>query len=72
MAVALLYWLAELHLSPLQRKALLPFGLAPLLMAEEVAKKVGKGYEYPTIGHMVGLEGKIIGERKKLFAMSGF
>ena len=36
-AVALLYWLAELHLSPLQRKALLPFGLAPLLMAEEVA-----------------------------------
>lgn len=41
-------------------------------MAEEVAKKVGKGYEYPTIGHMVGLEGKIIGERKKLFAMSGF
>ena len=43
-----------------------------ILMAEEVAKKVGKGYEYPTIGHMVGLEGKIIGERKKLFAMSGF
>ena len=43
-----------------------------ILMAGEVAKKVGKGYEYPTIGHMVGLEGKIIGERKKLLAMSGF
>ena len=43
-----------------------------ILMAGKVAKKVGKGYEYPTIGHMVGLEGKIIGERKKLLAMAGF
>lgn len=43
-----------------------------ILMSGKVAKKIGKGYEYPVIGHMVGLEGKIQGERKKLLAMAGF
>lgn len=41
-------------------------------MSGKVAKKIGKGYEYPVFGHMVGLEGKIQGERKKLLAMAGF
>lgn len=35
-------------------------------------KKDGKGYEYPLIGHMVGLERTICGDRKKLLAMAGF
>lgn len=43
-----------------------------ILMSGKVAKKIGKGYEYPVIGHMVGLEGKIQGERKKLLTMAGF
>lgn len=43
-----------------------------ILMSAKAPKKDGKGYEYPTIGHLVGLEGKIQGERKKLLAMAGF
>lgn len=43
-----------------------------ILMSAKAPKKDGKGYEYPKIGHMVGLEGKIQGERKKLLAMAGF
>lgn len=43
-----------------------------ILMSAKAPKKDGKGYEYPVIGHMVGLEGKIQGERRKLLAMAGF
>lgn len=43
-----------------------------ILMSAKVPKKEGKGYSYPAIGHMVGLEGKVTGERKKLLAMAGF
>ncbi len=31
-----------------------------------------KCYEYPVIGHMAGLEGKIRGDRRKLFMMAGY
>lgn len=30
-----------------------------ILMSAKAPKKDGKGYEYPTIGHMVGLDGKL-------------
>lgn len=43
-----------------------------ILLSAKAPKKDGKGYEYPVIGHMVGLEGKIQGDRKKLLAMAGF
>lgn len=43
-----------------------------ILMSAKTPKKDGKGYEYPVQGHMVGLEGKIQGERKKLLSMAGF
>lgn len=43
-----------------------------ILMSAKAPQKDGKGYEYPAIGHMVGLEGKIQGDRKKLLAMAGF
>lgn len=43
-----------------------------ILMSAKAPKKEGKGYEYPVIGRMVGLEGKIRGGRKKLLAMAGF
>ena len=43
-----------------------------ILMSAKAPKKDGKGYEYPVIGHMVGLEGKICGNRKKLLRMAGF
>lgn len=43
-----------------------------ILMSAKAPKKDGKGYEYPVIGHVVGLEGKIQGERRKLLAIAGF
>lgn len=43
-----------------------------ILMSAKAPKKDGKGYEYPVTGHMVGLEGTIVGDRKKLLAMAGF
>ena len=43
-----------------------------ILMSAKVPKKDGKGYEYPVIGHMVGLEGRIRGDGKKLLAMAGY
>ena len=43
-----------------------------ILTSAKAPKKDGKGYEYPTIGHMVGLDGKIQGERKRLLYMAGY
>lgn len=43
-----------------------------ILMSAKVSKKDGKGYEYPVIGHVVGLEGRIRGDGKKLLAMAGY
>lgn len=43
-----------------------------ILMSAKVPKKEGKGYEYPVFGHVVGLEGKLRGERRKLLAMAGY
>lgn len=43
-----------------------------ILMSAKAPKKDGKGYEYPTIGHMVGLDGKIQGERKRLLELAGY
>ena len=43
-----------------------------ILMSAKATKKDGKGYSYPVIGHTVGLEGKITGDRKKLLAMAGY
>lgn len=43
-----------------------------ILMAGKVAKKEGKGYEYPKIGHVVGLDGPINGDGRKFLAMAGY
>ena len=43
-----------------------------IVMSAKAPKKDGRGYAYPTMGHMVGIEGKIRGERKKLLAMAGY
>ena len=43
-----------------------------ILMAGKEAKKEGKGYEYPKIGHVVGLDGPINGDGRKLLAMAGY
>lgn len=43
-----------------------------ILMSAKAPRKDGKGYEYPTIGHLVGLEGRIRGDGKKLLAMAGY
>ena len=43
-----------------------------ILMSAKAPKKDGKGYEYPAMGHVVGLEGKIQGDRKRLLHMAGY
>lgn len=43
-----------------------------ILMSAKAPKKDGKGYKYPVIGHLVGLEGSIRGDGKKLLAMAGY
>ena len=43
-----------------------------ILMPAKVAKHVGKGYEYPVIGHLVGLDGAVRGDGRKLLSMAGF
>lgn len=43
-----------------------------ILTAAKAPKKDGKGYGYPVMGHMVGLDGKIQGDRRKLLAMAGY
>ena len=43
-----------------------------ILMSAKAPKKDGKGYGYPAIGHVVRLNGKIQGERKRLLHMAGY
>lgn len=43
-----------------------------ILMPAKVAKRVGKGYEYPVMGHMVGLDGAVRGDGRKLISIAGF
>lgn len=43
-----------------------------ILTSAKAPTKDGKGYEYPVMGHVVGLEGRIRGDRKKLLAMAGY
>lgn len=43
-----------------------------ILLSAKAPKKDGKGYEYPIFGHVVGLEGKIRGGRRKLLSMAGY
>ncbi len=43
-----------------------------ILMSAKAPKKDGKGNQYPAIGHVVGLDGKIQGERKRLLHMAGY
>ena len=43
-----------------------------ILMPAKVARRVGKGYEYPVIGHLVRLDGAIRGDGRKLLSMAGF
>lgn len=43
-----------------------------ILTASKTPRKEGRGYEYPAIGHVVGLEGKIQGDRKWLLQLAGY
>lgn len=40
-------------------------------MSAKAPKEDGKGYEYLSIGHLVGLDGKIQGERKRMLHIAG-
>lgn len=41
-------------------------------MAAKASMKDGKGYEYPAIGHVVRLDGKIREERLRRLYMAGY
>ena len=41
-------------------------------MSAKAPRKDGKGYAYPVMGHLVGLEGSIRGDGRKLLAMAGY
>lgn len=43
-----------------------------ILLSAKAPKKDGKGYEYPVFGHVVGLEGKVRGDMRKLLEMAGY
>ena len=43
-----------------------------ILLSAKAPKKDGKGYAYPVIGHLLGLEGSIRGDGQKLLAMAGY
>ena len=43
-----------------------------ILTAAKAPRKDGKGYEYPAIGHVVGLEEKVQGDRKWLLHLAGY
>lgn len=42
-----------------------------ILQAGQVKEKIGKGYRYPVIGRMLGLDTEIRGDRRKLLSMAG-
>lgn len=43
-----------------------------ILLSAKAPKKDGKGYAYPIIGHMVGLDMGTCGDRRKLNKMAGY
>lgn len=43
-----------------------------ILSSVKAPKKDGKGYGYPVIGHLAGLENAARGDRRKLLAMAGY
>lgn len=43
-----------------------------ILMSAKAPKKDGKWYEYPVMGHLVGLEGRTRGNGEKFLAMAGY
>ena len=43
-----------------------------IVMSAKTPKRDGKGYAYPVLGHLVGLEGKVQGDRRKLLTMAGY
>jgi len=43
-----------------------------ILQASQVKEKLGKGYRYSVIGHILGLDIEIRGDRRKLLSMAGY
>lgn len=43
-----------------------------IILSGSMPTKSGKGYEYPLMGHMVGLEMALRGDRKKMLSMAGY
>ena len=67
-----LYELTEKLKGPVLEEEKVEEVYGEIVMSAKAPKKDGRGYAYPTMGHIVGIEGKIRGERKKLLAMAGY
>lgn len=44
----------------------------PILSATKIARKVGKGYEYPVAGHLAALDSAVTGDGRKRMLMVGY
>ena len=44
----------------------------PILSADKVAKKIGKGYVYPVTGHLAVLDSALTGDGRKRMLMAGY
>ena len=67
-----LYEITEQLSIPVFEKEKLEEIKGDILQAGQIGKKIGNGYEYPVIGHLVGLDAVTRGDRKKILAMAGF
>jgi hypothetical protein len=43
-----------------------------ILLSAKAPKRDGKGYQYPVMGHLTGLDMSTHGDRKQLFAIAGY
>lgn len=67
-----LYEITEQLRIPVFEKEKLEEIKGDILQAGQIGKKIGKGYEYPVMGHLIGLDAVTRGDRKKILAMAGF
>ena len=61
----------KLHIFVFEEKKLEEIN-GDILQAGQVKEKIGKGYRYPVIGRMLGLDTEIRGDCRKLLSMAGY
>ena len=67
-----LYEITEQLRIPVFEEAKLEELKGDILQAGQIRKKIGAGYNYPVVGHMIGLDMESRGDRKKLLSIVGY